>query len=205
MKGKFITFEGSEGSGKSTQIKILKDFLQKQGIDVVLTREPGGTEVSEKIRNLLLDKQNKLLCTDAELLLVFASRSQHLHELIIPSLEQGKWVICDRFTDATFAYQGTARGLGFDKILPIKNWVQGELSPDLTLLFDLDVSIGLDRASKRGEADRFESEKVDFFNKVRKGYIRIAENEPQRVKLIDASESIDKVTQEMLSHIRKIM
>ncbi|MFK5984103.1 MAG: dTMP kinase [Pseudomonadota bacterium] len=192
--GKFITLEGSEGAGKTTQLENIKDYLNQQGIEVVCTREPGGTPIAEKIREVLLDKENSSLCSDAELLLMFAARSQHLNELIIPALNAGKWVICDRFTDASFAYQGAARGLSFERIKQLKLWVQGELDPDITLLFDLPVDVGMARANKRGPSDRFEQEALDFFEKVRQGYLYLAKVEPDRFVIIDAELTEQQVS-----------
>ena len=163
MRGRFITLEGSEGSGKSTNLNYIHQRLQQAGLEVILTREPGGTPLAEKIRELLLDKQNTAMVSDTELLLMFAARAQHLNELIIPALEQGKWVLCDRFTDATYAYQGAGRGIAHDRIAQLETWVQGELRPDLTFFLDLPVAQGLARAGERAELDRFEREEIDFF------------------------------------------
>ncbi len=187
--GKFITLEGSEGAGKTTQLNVIKSYLIEQGVDVICTREPGGTPIAEKIREVLLDKDNTDLCPDAELLLVFAARSQHINELIIPALNSGKWVISDRFTDASFAYQGGGRGMQWERISTLRDWVQGQLRPDLTLLFDLPVKIGMARAKKRGPSDRFEAEHISFFDKVREGYFRIAEEEKHRFRVVDANKT----------------
>ena len=203
--GKFITLEGSEGTGKTTNMLAIKEFLEQQGIAVVMTREPGGTPIAEKIRDLLLDKENTDLCSDAELLLMFAARSQHLNELILPALEQGKWVISDRFTDASFAYQGAGRGLSWEGITTLKEWVQGTVSPDRTLLFDLSVEIGMARAKKRGPTDRFEEEKIQFFEKVRQGYLKLAKEEPQRFEIIDAAQSIEAVQSQVLMTIEAML
>ncbi len=205
QKGKFITLEGSEGSGKTTSIALIKHVLQGHNIDVIVTREPGGTAVSEKIRDVLLDKNNKSICSDAELLLMFAARSQHLNELIIPALATGKWVICDRFTDASFAYQGYARGIELQRIEQLQQWAQGELRPYKTLLFDLPVEIGMARANKRGPSDRFEQEQLDFFEKVRQGYLSLAKNEPQRFVLIDATQSLIEVGEKVTEIIEQLI
>jgi len=205
QNGKFITLEGSEGSGKTTNMLAIKKFLEQQGIEVVVTREPGGTPIAEKIRNLLLDKENSALCSDAELLLMFAARSQHLNELILPALEQGKWVISDRFTDASFAYQGAGRGLSWERITVLKEWVQGGVTPNRTLLFDLPVEVGMARAKKRGPADRFEEEQIQFFEKVRQGYLLLVENEPQRFQIIDAEKTIEAVQSQVLESIREML
>jgi len=203
--GKFITLEGSEGTGKTTNMLAIKDFLEQQGIEVVMTREPGGTPIAEKIRDLLLDKENTDLCSDAELLLMFAARCQHLNELILPALEQGKWVISDRFSDASFAYQGAGRGLSWERITILKDWVQGETSPDMTLLFDLPVEVGMARAKKRGPTDRFEEEKIQFFKKVRQGYLQLADAEPQRFNIIDAAKNLEQVQSQVLKHIEDLL
>ncbi len=193
MRGRFITLEGSEGSGKSTNLAFIHQQLQAAGLDVVLTREPGGTPLAEKIRELLLDKHNTTMHSDTELLLMFAARAQHLNELILPALERGQWVLCDRFTDATYAYQGAGRGIDNERIAQLEQWVQGELRPDLTFFLDLPVSQGLARANERGEPDRFEREKIDFFERVRQGYLDQAERHPQRYRLVDASQSLEQV------------
>jgi len=163
MTGKFITIEGSEGVGKSSNIAFIENYLLDAGKDVLLTREPGGTELGEAIRNLLLDAKNTAMCSDTELLLMFAARAQHLDEVIRPALAAGKWVICDRFTDATYAYQGGGRGIPDSRIAILEQWVQNDLQPDLTLLLDMPVAAGLERAGKRSAPDRFEQEKLAFF------------------------------------------
>lgn len=193
MRGRFITLEGSEGSGKSTNLAYIYQQLQKSGIDVVLTREPGGTPLAEQIRELLLDHKQAAMCSDTELLLMFAARAQHLHELILPALESGKWVLCDRFTDATYAYQGAGRGVSEARIALLEQWVQGDLRPDLTFFLDLPVAQGLARAGERSTPDRFEREKIDFFERVRQGYLTQAEREPQRYRVVDASVPLAQV------------
>lgn len=193
MRGRFITLEGSEGSGKSTNLNYIHKRLQQSGIEVVLTREPGGTPLSESIRELLLDHRQQAMASDTELLLMFAARAQHLNELIIPALEAGKWVLCDRFTDATYAYQGAGRGISDDRIALLEQWVQGELRPDLTLFLDLPVAQGLARASERAELDRFEREEIDFFERVRQGYLNQARSHPQRYRVVDASPTLPEV------------
>jgi len=193
MRGRFITLEGSEGSGKSTNLAYIHQQLQQSGIDVVLTREPGGTPLGEQIRGLLLDHKQAAMSSDTELLLMFAARAQHLHELILPALEAGKWVLCDRFTDATYAYQGAGRGISEQRIGVLEEWVQAELRPDLTFFLDLPVAQGLARAGERSTPDRFEREQLDFFERVRQGYLTQAEREPQRYRVIDASVTLDQV------------
>lgn len=193
MRGRFITLEGSEGSGKSTNLDYIHQRLLQSGIDVVFTREPGGTPLGETIRELLLDHRQQAMCSDTELLLMFAARAQHLEEKIIPALEAGKWVLCDRFTDATYAYQGAGRGIAVERIAQLEQWVQGELRPDLTIFLDLPVAQGLARAGERAELDRFEREKIDFFERVRQGYLQRAESSPQRYRIIDASPTLPEV------------
>lgn len=190
MKGLFITFEGGEGAGKSTMIEKACDYFQAQGRAVLLTREPGGTPLAEEIRELILGKKFPELCAKTELLLVFAARAQHLHELIIPALEQGKVVLCDRFTDASWAYQGGGRGQPAEFIAMLEQGVQGPLQPDLTLLLDLPVAVGLQRMASRGEADRIEQESLDFFERVRAAYLQRAQQFPRRFRVIDASRDV---------------
>lgn len=190
MKGLFISFEGGEGAGKSTMIEKARDYFEAQGRVVLLTREPGGTPLAEEIRELVLGKKFPELCAQTELLLVFAARAQHLHELIIPALEQGKVVLCDRFTDASWAYQGGGRGQPAEFITMLEQGVQGELQPDLTLLLDLPVAMGLRRMASRGEADRIEQESLDFFERVRAAYLQRARQFPLRFRVIDASRDI---------------
>lgn len=193
MRGRFITLEGSEGSGKSTNLDYVRGRLERAGIDVVLTREPGGTPLGERIRELLLDHRNTAMGVDTELLLMFAARAQHLHERIIPALEAGQWVLCDRFTDATYAYQGAGRGVDEERIALLEAFVQRGLQPDLTLYLDLPVDVGLARAGARSAPDRFEREAVAFFERVREGYRRRAAADPGRMRVIDASGSLDEV------------
>lgn len=196
-EGKFITLEGSEGAGKSTAMQAVQDWAQQSGIEFVVTREPGGTPLAEKIRELLLDKNHTAICDDTELLLMFAARAQHLNELIKPSLRSGQWVLCDRFTDATYAYQGGGRGIAHERIAQLEQWVQGELRPDLTLLLDLPVAQGLARAGERGDLDRFEQEKISFFERVRTAYLDRATQFPGQYRIIDASQSVEVVRQQI--------
>lgn len=199
MNGKFITIEGGEGVGKSSNIAFILSYLKDKNIEVISTREPGGTIISEKIRDLLLDANNKSMVSDAELLLMFAARAQHLEELIKPSLVQDKWVLCDRFTDATYAYQGGGRGIPMQRIAELENWVQGELRPDLTILLDVSIEIGMKRASERSEPDRIEQEKNNFFESVRQAYLQMAKDSPQRYRVIDASQALENVQQDIAS------
>lgn len=192
-QGRFITVEGGEGAGKSTNISLIEQMLTSAGIDVVMTREPGGTYLGEEIRNLLLENRDDAMSTAAELLLIFAARAEHLEKVIRPALHSGRWVVCDRFTDATYAYQGGGRQLGFELITELEQSVQGDLRPDCTLLFDVPVSTGLARAGRRGEADRFEKEEQAFFDRVRATYLRRAEEHPSRYHIIDASRELAEV------------
>ena len=192
-RGLFITLEGVEGAGKSTNIPFISGLLERAGQSVVLTREPGGTKLGERIRSLLLDPDPELaIDPESELLLMFAARAQHFHEVIQPSLKSGKTVLCDRFTDASFAYQGAGRGIPIGKIAQLQTWLQGDLRPDLTLIFDIDVEAGLKRANDRGNPDRFEQEKIDFFQRVRDYYLQRAPQR-ERYRVIDASGDIASV------------
>ena len=193
MKGKFITVEGIEGVGKTTNIDFIHQQLQAAGRDVVLTREPGGTPLAEAIRGLLLDPAYTGMDSTCELQLMFAARAEHLAKVIWPALEQGQWVLCDRFTDATYAYQGGGRGIDSGVIARLEELVQGDFRPDLTLLLDVPVEIGLARASKRGALDRFEQEKVAFFERVRNAYLEMAQRSPDRYRVIDASLPLNDV------------
>jgi dTMP kinase len=195
-RGKFITLEGGEGVGKSTQIAALRDLLAGRGLDVIVTREPGGTPRAERIRELLLQRGTEPMPVEAELLLMFAARSTHLETVIRPALARGAWVVCDRFTDATYAYQGGGRGVDRNQIAWLERYVQGDLRPDLTLLLDVEVDIGAARASARNAAsgaDRFESEQREFFERVRAAYLDRARAEPNRFVVVDASQSADAV------------
>lgn len=194
-RGKFITFEGGEGVGKSTNVVFVENYLRSKHIPVVVTREPGGTPLAEKLRTFLLDKNNEAMTQEAELLLMFAARAQHLKQVIEPALARGEWVICDRFTDATYAYQGGGRRMKMSIIESLENLVQGTLRPDLTLLLDAPVKVGMARAGKRGAFDRFESETVQFFDDVRRAYLLQAERNPKRITLIKASQPLAEVQQ----------
>ena len=173
MRGKFITLEGGEGVGKSTNLKFIRGSLSASGIELIETREPGGTRLGEALRGVLLGDEAEGICPEAELLTMFAARAEHLEKVIKPALDAGKWVLCDRFTDASFAYQGGGRGLAFERIEQIESWVQGDLRPDLTILLDAPVEVGMARAAARGEADRFEREPKAFFGAVRLSLIHI--------------------------------
>jgi len=193
MTGKFITVEGIEGAGKTTCMQVVTEVIEHQGINAIHTHEPGGTDLGEDLRSLLLGHKHTGMSDDAELLMMFAARAEHIAQKIQPALDDGKWVLCDRFTDATYAYQGYGRGIPLEKIAGLENWVQGELRPDLTLLMDLPVEVGMERAGKRSAPDRFESEAWDFFERIRQGYLSIAAEQPSRVKVIDASQDLPDV------------
>lgn len=202
--GLFITVEGGEGAGKSTQIAAIQEWLETRGHQVVITREPGGTELGEKIREVLLHHAGEM-SADAEVLLVFAARAEHLARVIRPALAAGKTVLCDRFTDATYAYQGGGRGISVERIAALEDWVQAELRPDLTLLLDVPAPLGLDRAVRRGALDRFEREQLDFFEKVRAAYLAAAAREPGRMHVIDASRSEAEVTRAVRAVLEKVV
>ncbi|MBK8454497.1 MAG: dTMP kinase [Thiofilum sp.] len=204
-RGLFITFEGGEGGGKSTQLPIAAEYLRQQGIAVIMTREPGGTVVGESIRAVLLNPELPAMHPDTELLLMFAARNEHIQRTILPALNQGQWVLCDRFTDATYAYQGFGRGLNQDRIAKLETWVQGVLRPDHTLLFDLAVDIGMGRAKKRGAADRFEQEHLAFFERIRAGYLARAQQYPQQYRIVQAEHSLEQVTAQMLHYLDEFM
>jgi len=205
MQGKFITLEGGEGAGKSTNISFIQDYLQQRDIEVVLTREPGGTALSEQIREILLDHKQDNMNSDTELLLMFAARAQHLAEVIRPALQAGRWVICDRFTDATYAYQGGGRGIATARIAQLEQWVQGELRPDMTLIFDLPVQTGLERAGNRSSPDRFEQEDLAFFERVRATYLQRAAQHPARYAVIDANQTLAQVQQQITAVLGKLL
>lgn len=191
--GKFITLEGTEGVGKTSNLQYIQQVLDKAGHDCIVTREPGGTELGESLRNLLLQHSKESMSADTELLLMFAARAEHLNKVIQPALNTHKTVLCDRFTEATYAYQGGGRQLGRNRISELENWVQGSLRPDLTLILDAPVDIGRARASHRSEPDRIEKEQDAFFNRVRNTYIELAQNSPDRMCLIDASQDLPQV------------
>jgi dTMP kinase len=203
-KGKFITIDGVEGAGKSTQIDFICSYLHRKGIEVVRTREPGGTDLGEKIRSLLLDVSSKEMHSDTELLLMFSSRNELIQNKIIPALNDGRWVISDRFTDASFAYQGGGRMLNLDRITKLEEWVQGTFQPYLTLLLDVSVDIGMKRIEARKAKDRIEQEERAFFERVRLGFLERSKLYPERIKLIDASRSIDEVQSQIQSLLESL-
>lgn len=201
----FISLEGIEGAGKSTAMNTLTQFFKTQSVDYLETREPGGTPLSEKIRDIILSDDQVHLDKMSELMLIFSARSHHLESLIKPALSQGQLVISDRFTDATYAYQGAGRGIPFDVIASLEKAVQGELQPDYTFLLDVPVHLGFERVRSRGFVkDKMESESFDFFNRVRDCYLQRAELEPNRFIVIDGSRSISQVRHDLLNHLNKI-
>jgi len=201
MRGKFITIEGQDGAGKSTNVAVIREYLEQQGIAFVQTREPGGTAFGEKVRELLLNSGDDLISDKAELLLIFAARAQHVLEVIEPALADGVWVLCDRFTDATYAYQGGGRGLLDDDIRTLEDHVQGRLRPDLTLLLDLPVELGQSRAGQRSEPDRFEIQRMDFKQKVRTAYLDRAKQYKERIRVVDASQPLTKVQSAIIAEL----
>ncbi|OUS29345.1 dTMP kinase [Gammaproteobacteria bacterium 45_16_T64] len=198
--GRFLTVEGVEGVGKTTNIDFISGWLEGQGIPYIHTREPGGTPLAEEIRELLLAPRKEQVAPTAELLMMFAARAQHVEQVIKPALADGKWVLCDRFTDATYAYQGGGRKMDFNKIAQLESMVQGEFRPDAVILLDLPVAVGLARAAKRGALDRFEQEAESFFQGVRDTYLARAKESPSRYWLVDAEKSLDNV-QDQIAHI----
>jgi len=204
MQGKFITVEGIEGVGKSTNMDFIHQQLLTAGKDVVVTREPGGTPLGEAIRGLLLDPQFTGMDSRCELQLMFAARAEHLAKVVWPALEQGQWVLCDRFTDATYAYQGGGRGIDSVVIARLEELVQGDFRPDLTLLLDVPVEIGLSRAGKRGALDRFEQEQVEFFERVRDRYLVMAKRHAERYRVIDASQPLQQVQRQLSDELSRM-
>lgn len=201
MTGKFITLEGIEGVGKTSNLDFIRNQLEVAGKRCITTREPGGTELGESLRAILLGHADQHMSADTELLLMFAARAEHIDKVIQPALAAGKYVLCDRFTEATYAYQGGGRKLGFDKIAALENWVQGELRPDLTIILDAPVDIGRARAGKRSAPDRIEKEKDDFFNRVRSAYRDMALRYPHRITLVDASLHLEQVQQQIRARL----
>jgi dTMP kinase len=203
--GKFITLEGSEGAGKSTSLQFLQELLAQAGVPAISTREPGGTEIGEQVREILLHGRGQGMGADTELLLMFAARAEHLDKVIRPALAAGQWVLCDRFTDATYAYQGGGRGIPDERIAVLETWVQGALRPDMTLLFDIPTDQGRQRAGNRSAPDRFERESQDFFERVRRHYLAHAAREPRRIHVINAALDIPGVQAQIRSVIRQML
>lgn len=204
IRGKFITLEGGEGVGKSTNLRYIHEHLMQQHIRVVVTREPGGTAMAEQLRKLLLDHQAEAFADQTELLLMFAARAQHIKHVIRPALSAGKWVLSDRFTDATYAYQGGGRRMDIKTIAWLENLVQGDLRPDLTLLLDAPVEVGMQRVLARGALDRFEQEQQQFFAAVRRAYLLQAELNPGRIKIINAQQPLAEVQREILHILQRL-
>lgn len=202
--GFFITVEGIEGVGKSTCVQWIKSYLSQQQVDFEVTREPGGTAIAEQIRDIVLTQQTEVLADDTELLLMFAARAQHLAQVIWPALHAGKWVVSDRFTDASYAYQGGGRGIDPQRIQVLEQWVQGDLQPDVTLLLDAPLEIALERMRQRRKLDRIEAQEQQFFDKVRKMYLTRAHAEPERFYIIDAAQSIEQVQQKVFTILENV-
>lgn len=197
MSGQFITVEGGEGAGKTTQLAFMREVLERAGCRVTLTREPGGTALGEAIRSLLLGHRHDGMALATETLLMFAARAEHLQRVIRPALAAGHWVLCDRFTDATYAYQGGGRGLPLERIAILEHWVQGDFRPDWTLVFDIPVAVGLERVGRRGAADRFEREEKAFFERIRAAYLDRARQDPDRCRIVDADRPVAVVRAEV--------
>ncbi len=201
-QGRFITVEGGEGAGKSSNLQFIASFLRDAGLDPLLTREPGGTVLGEEIRDLLLAHREGGIGAWSELLLIFAARAEHLEEVVRPALEGGRWVVCDRFTDASYAYQGGGRELGTEPVARLEDLVQGTLRPDLTILLDVPVDLGLERAGRRANPDRFEIEGQDFMERVRTAYLARAAAEPGRIRIVDASRPLEEVQRSLAALLR---
>ena len=200
--GKFITLEGIEGVGKTSNLLFIKELLESSGHSCVVTREPGGTSLGEALRGLLLNHSDDNMSADAELLMMFAARAEHLNKVILPALKSGQTVLCDRFTEATYAYQGGGRGINDNRIAELETWVQGDLRPDLTIILDAPVETGRERAGRRSAPDRIEQEQNDFFERVRHTYLQLANHYPHRITVVDASVEIEQV-QDQIYHVMK--
>lgn len=203
-QGRFITVEGTEGVGKSTNLAFIQQWLESQGHAVLVTREPGGTPLAEEVRALLLAPREEPVAPTAELLLIFAARAQHLEQVVKPALARGTWVLCDRFTDSTYAYQGGGRGFDQSAIAELETLVQGQLRPDLTLILDIDVQAGLARASARSEPDRFEGEAVAFFERVRAVYRALASRAPERYRIVNAGQPLEQVQRDIKAELERL-
>ncbi|MGB5996649.1 MAG: dTMP kinase [Marinomonas sp.] len=204
MTGKFISLEGGEGSGKSTAIVCIQRWLDAENIDYIMTREPGGTVLAEEIRGLILASRDEAVDDMTELLLMFAARAQHMSQKICPALEQGLWVISDRFIDSSFVYQGRARGGDTEKLNTLTEWVVGDNKPDATLLLDVPVDIGMQRVADRKNADRLDKESIEFHEKVRQGFLEQADLEPERIKVIDASQPLEQVSAQIVTQLNAL-
>ncbi|MET1255566.1 dTMP kinase [Aliikangiella sp. GXAS 311] len=204
IPGKFISLEGSEGVGKTTSLNFIRDLIESKGHKVLVTREPGGTPLAEDLRATLLANRKEIIEPDAELLMMFAARSQHVKQAIMPALESGTWVLSDRFIDASYAYQGGGRGIPFERIAELENWTLDGFKPDLTILLDMSVEEGMTRTRQRGKPDRFETEKMAFYEEVRNAYLLRARRDPERIHLIDASPDIETVQRSLQSLLQTI-
>mgnify|MGYP002545312105 CR=1 FL=1 len=204
-KGLFISVEGPDGSGKSTQIKNIRQFFKDKGIDIVFTREPGGTAIGERIRDVILDRQYQEMCPMTEAMLYAAARAQHVHQVIKPALAQGKIVICDRFVDSSIAYQGAARGLGTGRIMEINSFALCGIMPDMTLFFDLPPEKGILRKKNEHELDRLEAEKIDFHKKVYAGYKKLCKDYPERIEVIDADDTVENVHNNVIEAVDRLL
>lgn len=205
MAGYFITIEGGEGAGKSTALGFIKNYLENNGIRTLSTREPGGTQLGERLRELLLNPDQSHICAEAELLMMFAARAQHLQQVIQPALKAGQWVICDRFTDASFAYQGAGRNMGMDRIAQLETWLQQDFRPQRVFLLDIDPLLGMQRVRQRGASDRFELENQSFFQRVRQAYLERAEADPARYSVIDASQDLAAVQAQLSLALQQLL
>lgn len=203
--GFFISIEGIEGVGKTTVLQFIRDRLSAAGISCVVTREPGGTSIAEAIRQILLNHYNEMMCPDTELLLMFAGRAQNIARVILPALQRGQWVLSDRFTDASFAYQGGGRGVDIKHVLELAKWVQGDLQPNLTILLDAPAKVGLGRVKSRGAKDRIEEEGVEFFERVRQTYLKLAQEKSHRFKVINSNQELENVKQAVLSLVEPLL
>jgi len=204
MQGRFITIEGGEGAGKTTAVSYIEQFFRQADIPLLLTREPGGTQLGEQLREILLTPSDRPICPEAELLMMFAARAQHLQQVIMPALARGEWVLCDRFTDASFAYQGAGRELGEARVGQLETWLQGEFRPDCVILLDIDPAQGMQRVEKRGDQDRFEQEAMEFFQRVRQAYLQRASQAPDRYRVIDAGQTLAQVQQQLRYHLEDL-
>lgn len=205
MQGRFITLEGIEGVGKSTNLEFVAGMIREAGHQLLVTREPGGTPLAEQLRRIVLHREDEPVPALAELLLMFAGRCLHLENRILPALAAGTWVLCDRFTDATFAYQGGGRQQPAGRIEALETWVHGHLQPDLTILLDADPEVGLARAEARGDSDRFEKERLEFFRRVRAAYLARAEQFPARFAVVDAARSLPQVRKDIRTQVNKLL
>lgn len=204
-RGRFISFEGIEGVGKTTALHYVREKLDLAGVPYIVTREPGGTPIAEAIRHVLLNHYTEMMCPNTELLLMFAGRAQNIARVVLPALQRGKWVLSDRFTDASFAYQGDGRGIPVKHIEELAKWVHGNLKPDITLLLDVPIAIGLNRVNSREAKDRIEAEGLEFFKRVRENYLTMARREPQRFRVIYADQEVSLVKEQVLRAIEPLL